>query len=40
MTQFSLTEDQIAIRDVAQSFAAGNSRRAVEWDQTKFSPST
>ena len=39
MTQFSLTEDQIAIRDMAQSFAAENlAPKAVEWDQTKFFP--
>jgi alkylation response protein AidB-like acyl-CoA dehydrogenase len=39
MTQFSLTEDQIAIRDMAQSFAAENlAPKAVEWDQAKFFP--
>jgi alkylation response protein AidB-like acyl-CoA dehydrogenase len=39
MTQFSLTEDQIAIRDMAQSFATENlAPKAVEWDQTKFFP--
>ena len=39
MTQFSLTEDQIAIRDMAQSFSTENlAPKAVEWDQTKFFP--
>ena len=39
MTCFSLTEDQIVIRDMAQTFAAENlAPHAVEWDQTKHFP--
>src|SRR5918998_2932236 len=39
MTSFSLTEDQIAIRDMAQTFATENlAPHAVEWDQTKHFP--
>ncbi len=39
MSQFALTDDQIAIRDMAQSFAQENlAPRAVEWDQTKHFP--
>jgi alkylation response protein AidB-like acyl-CoA dehydrogenase len=39
MTQFSLTDDQIAIRDTAQSFAAENlAPHAVEWDERKHFP--
>ena len=39
MTQFSLTEDQIAIRDMAHAFAAENlAPHALEWDETKHFP--
>ncbi len=39
MTQFSLTDDQIAIRDMASSFAAENlAPHAVEWDERKHFP--
>src|SRR3954454_13365710 len=39
MTQFSLTDDQLAIRDMAHSFAAENlAPKAVEWDETKHFP--
>ena len=39
MTQFSLTEDQIAIRDMALAFAAENlAPHALEWDETKHFP--
>ena len=39
MTQFALTDDQTAIRDMAQSFAAENlAPKAVEWDQHKHFP--
>jgi alkylation response protein AidB-like acyl-CoA dehydrogenase len=39
MTQFALTDDQIAIRDMAQAFAAENlAPRAVEWDERKHFP--
>src|SRR3954451_2284708 len=39
MTQFSLTDDQLAIRDVALAFAADNlAPKAVEWDETKHFP--
>jgi len=39
MTQFALTEDQTAIRDMALSFAAENlAPKAVEWDQKKHFP--
>jgi alkylation response protein AidB-like acyl-CoA dehydrogenase len=39
MTQFALTDDQIAIRDMAQSFAAENlAPHAVEWDERKHFP--
>jgi len=39
MTQFSLTEDQMAIREMAQTFAAERlAPHAVEWDQTKHFP--
>lgn len=39
MTQFSLTDDQLAIRDMAQAFAADNlAPKAVEWDERKHFP--
>ncbi len=39
MTLFALTEDQIAIRDMAAAFAAEKlAPFAVEWDQTKHFP--
>jgi alkylation response protein AidB-like acyl-CoA dehydrogenase len=39
MTQFALTDDQTAIRDMALSFAAENlAPKAVEWDQQKHFP--
>ncbi len=39
MTAFSLTEDQIAIRDMAASFAAESlAPHAVRWDQEKHFP--
>jgi alkylation response protein AidB-like acyl-CoA dehydrogenase len=39
MTQFALTEDQIAIRDMAQAFAAETlAPHAVEWDERKHFP--
>ena len=39
MTQFTLTDDQIAIRDMAQAFAAENlAPKAVEWDERKHFP--
>jgi alkylation response protein AidB-like acyl-CoA dehydrogenase len=39
MTQFALTDDQIAIRDMAQAFAAENlAPKAVEWDERKHFP--
>ena len=39
MNQFSLTDDQIAIRDMALSFAAENlAPHALEWDETKHFP--
>ena len=39
MTQFSLTDDQIAIRDMASSFAAEKlAPHAVEWDERKHFP--
>jgi len=39
MTQFSLTEDQMAIREMAQTFAAERlAPHAVEWDQSKHFP--
>jgi alkylation response protein AidB-like acyl-CoA dehydrogenase len=39
MNLFTLTEDQIAIRDMAQSFAAENlAPHAVDWDQRKHFP--
>src|SRR3954447_8563157 len=39
MTQFSLTNDQLAIRDVALAFAADNlAPKAVEWDERKHFP--
>ncbi|MCP4562486.1 MAG: acyl-CoA dehydrogenase [Bosea sp.] len=39
MTAFSLTEDQIAIRDMAQGFAAETlAPRAVRWDEEKHFP--
>lgn len=39
MTLFSLTEDHIAIRDMARAFAAERlAPKAVEWDETKHFP--
>src|SRR3712207_3380924 len=39
MTQFALTDDQTAIRDMALAFAAENlAPRAVAWDETKHFP--
>lgn len=39
MTQFSLTEDQVAIRDMALAFAAENlAPHALEWDEKKHFP--
>jgi alkylation response protein AidB-like acyl-CoA dehydrogenase len=39
MTQFTLTEDQIAIREMALGFAAENlAPNAVAWDETKHFP--
>src|SRR5215212_8079203 len=39
MTQFSLTDDQLAIRDMALAFAADNlAPKAIEWDETKHFP--
>jgi alkylation response protein AidB-like acyl-CoA dehydrogenase len=39
MTQFTLTDDQIAIRDMALTFAAENlAPNAVEWDESKHFP--
>jgi alkylation response protein AidB-like acyl-CoA dehydrogenase len=39
MTQFTLTDDQIAIRDMALAFAAENlAPNAVEWDEKKHFP--
>jgi alkylation response protein AidB-like acyl-CoA dehydrogenase len=39
MTQFSLTDDQVAIRDMAGAFAAENlAPHAIEWDETKHFP--
>jgi hypothetical protein len=39
MTAFDLTDDQIAIRDMARAFAADNlAPHAVEWDQRKHFP--
>ena len=39
MNQFSLTEDQIAVRDMALAFAADNlAPHAVEWDEKKHFP--
>ncbi len=39
MTLFALTEDQIAIRDMARSFAADRlAPKAVEWDEAKHFP--
>ena len=39
MTAFSLTEDQIAIRDMAQGFAAETlAPHAVRWDEEKHFP--
>lgn len=39
MTQFSLTDDQIAIRDMALAFAADNlAPHALEWDEKKHFP--
>ncbi|MGO4389033.1 acyl-CoA dehydrogenase family protein, partial [Microvirga sp. 2YAF29] len=39
MTQFSLTEDQIAVRDMALAFAADNlAPHALEWDEKKHFP--
>jgi alkylation response protein AidB-like acyl-CoA dehydrogenase len=39
MTQFALTDDQLAIRDMAQAFAAEHfAPKAVEWDETKHFP--
>ena len=39
MTQFSLTDDQIAIRDMALAFAAENlAPHALEWDEKKHFP--
>jgi len=39
MSQFSLTDDQIAVRDMALSFAAENlAPHAVEWDERKHFP--
>src|SRR5215210_7949308 len=39
MTQFSLTDDQLAIRDMAQAFAAEHfAPKAVKWDETKHFP--
>src|SRR5918997_1507913 len=39
MTQFSLTDDQIAVRDMALAFAADNlAPHALEWDERKHFP--
>jgi len=39
MTQFSLNEDQVAIRDMALAFAAENlAPHAIAWDETKHFP--
>src|SRR5215210_3009862 len=39
MTQFSLTDDQIAGRDMALAFAADNlAPHALKWDETKHFP--
>ena len=39
MSAFALTDDQVAIRDMALAFAAENlAPRAVEWDETKHFP--
>jgi alkylation response protein AidB-like acyl-CoA dehydrogenase len=39
MTQFSLTDDQIAVRDMALAFAADNlAPHALEWDEKKHFP--
>ncbi|ANY78636.1 acyl-CoA dehydrogenase [Microvirga ossetica] len=39
MTQFSLTDDQIAVRDMALAFAAENlAPHALEWDEKKHFP--
>ncbi|KAA2236887.1 isobutyryl-CoA dehydrogenase [Salinarimonas soli] len=39
MSAFDLTDDQIAIRDMARAFAADNlAPHAVEWDQAKHFP--
>src|ERR671912_510742 len=39
MNPFALTEDQVAVRDMALAFAAENlAPRAVEWDETKHFP--
>ncbi|NVN87410.1 MAG: acyl-CoA dehydrogenase family protein [Rhodopseudomonas sp.] len=39
MTHFTLTEDQIAIRDMARDFAADNiAPHALQWDEEKFFP--
>lgn len=39
MTQFSLNEDQVAIRDMALAFAADNlAPHALEWDEKKHFP--
>ena len=39
MTQFALTDDQIAIRDMAHAFAAEKlAPHAVEWDEAKHFP--
>jgi alkylation response protein AidB-like acyl-CoA dehydrogenase len=39
MNPFALTEDHIAIRDMARAFAADNlAPKAVEWDEAKHFP--
>ena len=39
MTQFSLSDDQIAVRDMALAFAADNlAPHALEWDEKKHFP--
>src|SRR3712207_9158031 len=39
MSQFALNDDQVAIRDMAQAFAAENlAPNAVEWDERKHFP--
>ncbi len=39
MSQFTLTEDQIAIRDMARQFAAEKlAPHALEWDEKKHFP--